>query len=98
MNFHNLATPEYVTARKALVQELTWLRDQYALGVSNGREMFAAACGGTDEFTLLSRDRLRADYRPSLRNPTAKSRFRRPSEGSGRTARPLLPIGDRLCQ
>jgi hypothetical protein len=41
MDIHNIAPPEWVVARRVLVQELTRLRDQYAFGLSNGREMFA---------------------------------------------------------
>jgi len=43
MDIHNIAPPEWVAARKALVHELTWLRNQYDFGVSNGREMFAGS-------------------------------------------------------
>jgi hypothetical protein len=64
MDIHSIAPPEWVAARKALVQDLTRLRDQYAFGLSSGRrEMFAGrllACDG-DEFAWTGRlDRLEA--------------------------------------
>jgi hypothetical protein len=64
MDIHNIAPPEWVAARKALVQELTRLRDQYAFGLSNGRrEMFAGrfpACDRDDLGWTGRLDRLEA--------------------------------------
>jgi hypothetical protein len=61
MDVHNNAPPEWVAAREALVQELTRLRDQYAFGLSNGREMFAGRFRDRDDLGWTGRlDRLEA--------------------------------------